>query len=440
MRIARYVALWLTMFLATQVMSQTGGPVAPLRPDAGLGGSVAKDRNATGDADTGAPPAGELITLRQLTFTIPGVVDLPELSGTGIIFGAGISEGYGHVSTNAPGDLSGSISVVQPYVGFYKAGHRHKVLLDYSPTIDLFNQSSWDGSVLQRAAIQGFDDLSEKWRWIFSAYSTYGTEYLRELSAAGMGDYPGWLTFSLPTDTRLVATASTGLQYRRRPLQQLSVNFGNTYGYIRHGAHYETGTARAQITNFFGHQSNWYLYGQSHNYSNQPGCTLVGGGAGLEWNISANTSFFLEGGPEHGNASCLVHLTGNYGGYFAQRFSRRTIVYISASRDLVDPYLFRGKWTDLFSTKLQQQTSRNTTLAAGAGYVLSSVPGVTVSKYRGFIGFSEFRWRLSDSLSLVGSYRYFKREIGDPSRSDRHSWVFLSLVWHPLSRSMRRTY
>jgi len=427
--------------LLSQVPAQVGNPVSSAAWAEGRTDLRADEGGADSGPGGGAPPAGDLVANGGMAFVIPGVINLGQLSGTGIILGAGVSQGYGWVDNNAQGDTNGSISVVQPYAGLFQTGHRHGILLEYSPTVELFNQHQWDGSVLQRGGIRGFEALSERWRWFFSGYSTYGTEYLRQLSGIAIGDYPGWLTFSVPTETRLLATASTGLNWHRKPKQDFSLTLTDTYSSVRQGPHYDAGSVRAQGTNYFGHDSNWYAYAQAHRYSNQPGCTRLGAGGGFVWNASEHTTLSLEAGPEYGSGPCIARFTSSFSGYLAQRISPRTVLYLNAARDLVEPYLLQSRWTDIFSAKLWQKTSQNTDVSAGAGYARSSaLASGTGPLYRGFLAFSEFYWHVSNSVSFVGSYRYFKRDLASANFQDRQSWVFCSLVWHPVSRAMHRSH
>ncbi len=377
-------------------------------------------------------------------FVIPGVVKLGELSGAGVVFGAGVSEGYGDVTTNMPGDPSGSISVVQPYLGFYDAGERHRLMLEYSPTIDLYNQNKFDGGVLERGGIRGFNEITKRLRWVFAAYATSGSEYLRELSGLGMGEYPGWLTFTVPSQNVFASTATTGLHYRSRPHQEFAFTIGDTYSSVHDGPHYDAGLVRAQMTNYFGRESNWYLFTQANRYSNQPDCTRIEPGFGFVLHQSATTTFAVEGATAYGAGTCTVHLTGDFAGAFVQRIAPKVYLYLTAARDLIEPYLLQSKWTDEYTAKFGFDTSRTTSFLVGTAYARASdLPDTDLSRYRGFQAFSDFDWRLSESVRLVASYRYFKRDFNlatavDPSIEDKNSWIFLSLVWHPVSRSMRR--
>jgi hypothetical protein len=399
--------------------------------------------NSSASSEEGYIPDQPLFTDWPV-LVIPGVADLGELSGTGAVVGAGVSGGYGQISDSELGNPSGFISVAQPYVGLFHAGYRDKVLAEYSPTIDLFNKNAYDGAVLQAGGIRGFDDLTRRLRWVFSGYTTYGTEYVRELQGLAIGEYPNWLTFLAPSETVFAASVSTGLHWRVKPKQELSVNVGDSYSSIRagspeDGAHYNADTVRGQFTDYFDRQSSWWAYGQASRYSDQPGCTRVGWGGGLAWNITSSTGFSLEGGPEYGDGTCVVRWTGNFGGSLSHRFTPGTVFYLSAIRDLVEPYLLDSRWTDIFSAKLWQRTSRNTSIAAGAAYERSSdLPGQTIARYRATLLFTEFHWRLSESLSLASGYRYFKRDFSSPGFEGHDSWVFCSIVWHPMGRGTRR--
>jgi hypothetical protein len=372
---------------------------------------------------------------------IPGIDNLSDLSGTGVVFGAGVSEGYGWTdkgqNLETTGSISGTVSVAQPFVGVFHSGRRESLLLEYSPTIDLFSSHEWNGNILQRGGLRGYFDLSRRWRFSFSSYSTYGLEYLRELDGIEIGAYPGWLTFLEPSKTVLVASVSTGLTFRRKPLQELSLIVNSSYSAIKNGPNYDAISARAQVSNFFGRDAKWYLYAQTNHHSNEPGCNRAGVGAGFDKYVTSSTRLALEAGPEYGEGTCTARWTGSFNGTIAQRVTPRTELYFSASRHLIEPYLLQSRWTDVFSGRLRQKTTRNTRVDFGAGYTQSSdIPEDMGAQahYTGLLLFSEFHWLLSDSLTFVGSYRYAKRDL--PSGVDNHySWVVASLVWHPGSRS-----
>lgn len=416
-----------------------GTPVPDfLRADHASDAQSADDRPSSEGAGTGSSTADPEFT-NWPVLLIPGVATLGELSGAGVVFGAGLSEGYGRVSSTAPGDPSGSISVVQPYMGVYQAGERHKLMLDYSPTVDLYNQDHYDGSVLQRGDLRFYTDISRRWRWVFAGFATYGADYLRELSGAGLGEFPGWLTFSIPTDKELGSAAWTGFKFRHTPRQEFSFMALNSYGTVHDGPHYDTAEFRVQMTNFFGRYSDWYVYSQTRHYSSQPNCEWVGGGGGIRWDIRKATSLEVEGGPEFETGQCVHReITSNFAASIGQRISPWTVFYLSAGRDLIEPYELQSRWTDIYTARLLQKTSRSTYLEFGSGYaVSSSFPGQADTRYRGFMAFSNFHWRLGESWSFVGSYKYFKHDIPATGFRDTDSWVFASLVWHPLSRGMR---
>lgn len=418
--------------LLSPLQAQVGGLADP-----DWGRMEAHATSTENDADSkegGAPPAGDLIATDGMVFIIPGVINLEDLSGSGILFGAGLSQGYGSVHSSLQGDPKGAVTVASPYVGLYQSGHVHKVLLEYSPTVDLFNQNRYDGSVLQRGGLRGFDNISERWGWVFSTYATYGQEYLRELSGLATGEYPGWLTFSFPTDTLLLTSASTGLVFRRTLRQDLSFMVGDTYSAIKHGPHFDASTARVQLTSYFGHDSKWYIFTDALHSSNQSGCNRVGTGTGFVLNLNAYSTLSMEGAPEFGTGNCLDRVTVSYNGSLAEHLSPWTVFYLSATRDMVEPYRLQSRWMDIFSAKIRQKTSQNTDISLGSGYARSSdFPGTKTAEYRGFLLFSEFQWRLSDSLDFVTSYRYFKRDLAD-GFNDKHHWVFCSIVWHPIRR------
>ena len=434
----------LQLFLVAGIfIGQSQAQVADV-VDSGEGPNPAADGSAGGSSG-GAPSSGGWEFSESPALVVPGVIALRGLSGAGLVLGTGLSGGYGQISSSTPGDASGFIAVAQPYAGLFQTGPRHKVLLEYSPTINFYNNDRWEGGVLQRAGFRGFTDLSRRWRWVFAADGTSGTEYLRELSGLGMGLYPGWLTFTAPSNVVRAASAITGLHWRRKPLQEFSFTVANFYSSVKDGPHYDAGLARLQMTNYFGRDANWYVFTEGIRYSNQPNCTRIVSGAGISVHFNTGTMLGLEGAPVYGTGDCTAQWTAGFSGRIVQRITPKTFFYLTAGRDLMEPYLLQSRWTDIFSARFAQGLSRNTRVSLGAGYAVSSdLPDSQLARYRGFQATSEFNWRLAEGLKLVATYRYFKRDFNyaygdDTSFHGRNSWAFLSLVWHPMIRRMGRS-
>lgn len=441
------LALGVFLGQASAQVADLSGP--NLGPDAA--GATSPDPGTSQSSGQTSSPAGGWEFTEWPVLVIPGVVALPGLEGSGAVFGVGLSSGYGQLSSTGTPTSSGDVSVAQPYVGLFQAGPRHKVMLEYSPTINFYNKEKADGTVLQRAGLRSFVDLSRRWRWVFSGYGTSGTEYMRELSGLGMAEYPGWLTFTVPSELVRFGFGSTGLHWRSRPLQEISLTVADSYSSIHNGPHFDGGFARVQVTNYFGKESNWYLFAQNNRFSSQPDCTRVEPGAGFVYGLNTSTKLSFGAAPVIGTGTCTIHLTGDFFGRLIQRITPKTLFYLSAARDLIEPYLLQSRWTDIYGAKIYRKISRTTSFSLGAAYAHSSdLPDTDLSRYRGLQAFSEFGWHLSQNLRLVASYRYFKRdfnlahdlmfldEVKDPSFETRNSWVFLSLVWHPVNRNMRR--
>jgi hypothetical protein len=406
------------------------------------------DMNSNGDdgnpssnnEDASFPPDNKFTVWPVLI--VPGVADLAGLSGTGVLIGAGLSSGYGKVESTSRADTSGFISVAQPYVALFQSGHRHKILAEYSPTIDLYNNGQPDARVLQSGGIRAFSDLSPKWRIFFSDYTTYGKEYLRELYSVGTGYFPGYLTFEFPTDTVFLTEGKFGFNWKFSRRHELTTYVGNVYRNVEHVRHDDAAEVRTQLNNSFRRGSYWYVYAQTNHYSYQAGCTRTGAGQGLVLDLNSTTLGF-EAGPEYGGHPCTDRLSAAFNAWLAQKLTPSTAFYLSAYRDLLEPYLLENRWTDVFSAKLLREISRHTSVAAGAAYLNSrDTSNQLYSRYHSFLLFSEFNWRLSNSVNFVTTYRYFKRGSfeGQQPFHDRHSWMFCSIVFQPTSRGARRSY
>jgi hypothetical protein len=391
------------------------------------------------------PPAtdSDLTDLKTIVLALGGrgSIWLDELTGQGLLYGVSSSQGYGWTHGGIFGDSAGSIFVVQPYIGLFRGGHRMKVLFQYLPTIDVYDGREWGGGVFHRATVDGDYTLTQRLTWNFSGLTTYGKESLRQLAGlalTGGSGTAGWLTFASPTsDSLFVASGSTGLSWNRTPRQQLVFTVTNSYGSTTHNGEYDAVSTRAEMKNKVWRQATWEAYAQAHNYTNQRGCIVYGAGSGFSATLGEKTSFGLEGGPQVGSSGCGSHLSAAFAGFLQRRFSSRTTAYLSAKRELVVPYLVGSRWADNFSVRLKEETSPTTFVDASAAYVHTSNAGPT-QRYQAYLLSSEFHWRATDTLSVVGSYRYFRRDAAIAGLQDRHNWIFCTIQWQPTSRSFHR--
>jgi len=396
--------------------------------------------------DNSAPPPaaeGNWLDLRSVVLTLGdrGNTWIDDLAGRGLLFGVSSSQGYGWTRGPAFDSSAGALSVMQPYLGFFEAGHQTKILFQYAPTIDVYDGREWGGGVFQRASLDGRRILTRHLTWNFSGLTTYGKESLRQLAGLaltpGEGGTPGFLTFGSPLSSSvLVASGSTGLSWARTTRQEFAFTVGNSYGSSDTSDH-EAVSARAEMVNKLGRQATWDAYTQVHDYLSQKGCIAYGAGVGISSALGQRTTVGVEGGPQFGNTGCGNRLSAAFAGFLQTRLSTRLDAYLTARRELIAPYLVGDRWADTFSARLKEQTSQTTFVDAGASYVRSNSVGPTPS-YAAFLLSSAFHWRATNTFSIVGSYRYFLRNAAFASPNDRHNWVFLTLQWQPTSRSSQR--
>jgi hypothetical protein len=396
--------------------------------------------------DRSAPPSateGDPLDLKSIVLALSdrGTIWLDELVGNGLLYGVSTSQGYGWTRSGMLGDSAGSLFVVQPYVGLFRGGHRTKILFQYLPTIDVYDGRQWGGGAFHRATVDGNYMLTQRLAWNFSGLTTYGKESLRQiagLALAGGSGTAGWLTFaSSPSDSLLVASAATGLNWNRTPRQELAFTITNSYGSASHSGEHYAVSVRAEIKNKVWRQATWNTYAQAHDYTSQRGCVMYGVGTGFSAPLGQKTSFGIESGPQFGGSGCGNRLSAAFAGFLQSRLSSRTTAYLSAKRELFLPYLVGNSWADNFSMRLKQETSRTTFVDASAAYVHSSNAGST-QRYQAYLLSSEFHWRATDTLSLIGSYRYFRRDTTIAGLQDRHSWIFCTVQWQPTSRNLHR--
>jgi len=392
--------------------------------------------------NSAAPPAaeGNWLDLRSIVLALGdrGNDWLDDLAGRGLVFGVSSSQGYGWTRGPAFESASGAISVMQPYLGLFEGGHLTKILFQYAPTIDVYNGQDWGGGAFQRASVDGKRVLTRNLTWNFSGLTTYGKESLRQLAGLAFtpgGGTPGFLTFASPLSSSvLVASGSTGLNWARTTRQEFLFTVGDAYSSVEHSTNRDVISARAEMTNQVGQQAAWQLYTQVHDYLDQKGCVAYGAGAGFRSPIGQRTNAAVEGGPQFGSSGCGSRVSAFFAGSLDSRLSNRTRAYMTAKRELLAPYLAGAKWADSFSVRLKEQTTQTTFLEASTSYVRGS-GAETVPAYAAVLVSSAMHWRATHSFSVVGSYRYFKRNPAFANPLDRHNWVFLTLEWQPMNHS-----
>jgi len=379
---------------------------------------------AAADSDAAADDQAQEDVLGELD--VPGLVGLTALEGNGLVYGAEASQGYGWQHNSDQPKTNGSELVLQPFAGFFHAGHRGHFILAYHPTISLLTDENWDGRVLQRAGFNSGYLLTRRWSWFLSGRSIYGPEVLQELGLLSLG-VPN---YALPSYINFMFSGSTGLVWRRQSQQQLSLTVADNYTRIQHGPTYDTTLARAQFRDGFGRDSNWFAYAQATRYSTLPDCTRIGFGGGFGIAVGGNTRFGAEAGPEYSAGKCITPVSAVFGGFMHHRFSSWTAITLRAKRDLGDATVFDSRYVDGYSAMFQQKTSRASYLDLGATYLRSAgTPNVPLSHYRGVLFSARYHYRLSSHVSVFSSFQYFRRQ-GEGALPDRRTWVFLTLLWH----------
>ena len=427
------LSLLLTGALAGEGFAQAGD--APDSAEQRADSPFAADMDGGGATapDSVTPPTSSDSNSVDMGFDIPGIVAL-RLKGKGLAIGAAASEAYGWARSGGA-ESSGAASILQPYMALYDAGQRTKFMLQYSPTIDLYSDQQWDGRILHRGILNFGHLLTQRWAWYFTARATEGPEALGDIENLAIVEPLGYQLFALPTRTLLAVKASTSLTFRRKPRQEFAIRANDYYSEIQQGPRNDAVSVRVQMTNGFGSNSDWFSYVQAHRYLSQD-CTRVGMGNGFGVGIGPGLRFVAEGGPEIGVGNCVIRVSATFRGYLFYRFSPTTLFVAGASRELTEPYLMQSRWFDDYSARVQQRVSRSTLFGVGGSYVRSAdLEGATYPNFHGFMFFSRLRWRVTSSLSLVGSYQIFDREAAAPGFPDRRSWGIFSFIWHPGDRS-----
>lgn len=374
----------------------------------------------------------------NMEWTVPALNLVTGLEGNGVIYGIAASQGYGWGKDPVFGDTSGSVSILQPYAGYYNVGHRTSIEALYRPTIDLFNSGTWEGRVLQRADLKGEHIFSRHWRLYFAGRITHGPADLRYFELLSLGEP----TYAVPTNIVTAGLGSIRLRWLAKPKQQISFQFTDSDASFVGGTN-NTTQGRIQVENGFGHYSNWYEYAEESHYSLYPDCFRVGFGAGFNAVIAKHTVLGLEGGPQYIVGSCRLADSASFGGFFHQRLTQSTAFSLRAKRRMWDESLPQDVWIDNFAASLQQRAGNSVFLDVIASYVNGDLSGARLSpSYHGFLFGARLQWYLTNKLSLAPSYEYVKRDdtntnLAWTSFQRRRSWVFFSLIWN--SRGQRRS-
>ncbi|MCU1224407.1 MAG: hypothetical protein JWQ42_2500 [Edaphobacter sp.] len=368
----------------------------------------------------------------------------PALDGTGLIpleaplarnlrLGMTLSGGWDSNPGNLASGVPSGTFMLAPYLGLHFGTPKTQYLFQYHPIVTKFISDNYASQMLNVATARVVGNINERWSWDLDANATHGQDSTRLVApqqTVAIGDIPGTGSSSasyLP-NTGVATHAGGGIRIHYSKSQTEIIEFDalssfSTYsgltdsnGVTTTGFSYE----RALSPTF-----SAVTYAQSSYYYQPIQCMSLGGGFGVKWQMHERTSLSLSGGPQF-NMSCGNQQGLSYSASFNTTTSRKSQIYLTASRQPGSSYLGPGLWQTNASAGYLRKVTNIGTLNFDVAYA-SSDTLKALSSYRGIYVDCIYSYRLGRGFNASYSYREYAGSWGGSS-VNRHVALF-SLTW-----------
>ncbi len=302
---------------------------------------------------------------------------------------------------------------------------------------------------LNRFAVRGTGQVSERLSWQANATNTYGTDALREAAPLdyrmiGEAEAPAADTPTYGLHTGQMTDQEEGTKLRYAKTERSHWDFSGTDVYRRYtdtGFSTQTAMVQAEFLHAMTRDVAVGVYGQGAHQTNQIRCTIEGGGGRLLTAWGTHSSLNLSGGLNGASASCgsRAQVTGEAALY--QSISTHTDLYASAGRGLGDGALERAVFLNTASAGLRhtfgRQVAGRLSATALQGVDPKSVGGLkNQSLHASFVELG-LRYPFGKGLSGESDFRHYSAS-GEPVSPNR-SLLLFTLWWSPEKERERST-
>jgi hypothetical protein len=415
-----------------------------------LGISAGSVRAQAPADDTAGEPTAEAVAATTDDATTSGQPQqqaqyAPSLDGTGLIslngsapsrllWGVTATGGWDSNPDNVGKGISSGLYSVSPYIGLQINTPKTQYLVQYASTNTGFTAHYAEQS-MHTASASVLGNISDRWSWDLKAMGSYGQDSIRFLGAqqtvavggvAGTG--AGSASYLPDAGTVTYADASLGTQYRKSQRDTIRVSLANAFSrYSSLSGSNSIATANLSYAHDISPRLGALVYGQSSVYYGSLHCESYGGGLGLRWHPSEQTTVSLSGGPQLDN-SCGSQQGFAYSASLSTNLSDKAQFYLLSDRQPTASYLGPGLWQESASAGYQRQVTSIGAVSVDVGYVASSTLK-TVSSYHGTYFDFIYGYRLHRGIRCSYSYRGY---IGDSGGvSFKRNVAMFSLTWAP---------
>src|SRR5262249_14764693 len=195
------------------------------------------------------------------------------------------------------------------------------------------------------------------------------------------------------------------------------------------GTHTHGIGARGEYTRSLTQRVDLRSYAQAATLLNGPKCNSYGVGLGLGFKLSHSVVFDIAGGPQWTTDTCGSPISATFSASLVKSLGYRTRVYGSVSRQFTTFARLDSRWEDTaavgFTTVVQRLT-----FSTDAGYLRGEPITTIVPSYHGWFVAPRARFKILDSLGLIGGYRYFTGSGGN-ILSGNLSYAYAGVEWYP---------
>jgi hypothetical protein len=360
-------------------------------------------------------------------------------------YGGTITSAYRNDLTGiTPGSRSDTVSTsIQPYVAFFTPTKTGRFLLQYSGVINPNDTQNGEAQAYHTITASAMGAFNERWAWFASSSASYGSEAAR---------LEGPLSFLVVSATPIAdATANAillrannaafwenrlGLAWLKSRRDRVTVQAFHTYSGIEGdssvgeaGTHTNGIGAKGEYTRSLTQRIDLRSYAQAATELNGPKCNSYGVGLGMGFRLSHSLVFDIAGGPQWTTDTCGSPISATFSASLVKNLGYRTRVYGSVNRQFTTFARLDSRWEDTaavgFSTAIQRFT-----FTTDAGYLRGEPITTIVPSYHGWFVAPRARFKILDTLGLVGGYRYFTGSGGNILAGNL-SYAYAGVEWYP---------
>ncbi|HWZ45571.1 MAG TPA: hypothetical protein VNW97_19005 [Candidatus Saccharimonadales bacterium] len=442
--------------VAAQTARQPGAPVPACDPQLTASPSgrapcdgapapavAAADDSASHPAEDPSPAAAPVL---RYTPSLNGgdPIIVPQPFRLRYLFGGEATQGFDSAVAGPFRHLPTGVSVLDGYAAVSMQGRRSYVLVQHASTVTRYSSSELQGQVFHRTAVLADGDLSQSVNWSLEGRSTLGDDSLHlvnPLPARLVGQFataePVSAAYGINGGRIWGGDLSGSLSWKPDMMRTIKLQFRDAYHQtFADGLHNNIANIRFEYLKKASERTSYGFYGQGTRETGTLTCDSRGAGFEVAAKLAESALAELAAGPEFGSSGCGRRQAVNVHMALAGTLNSSMRAYVAANREFSSGYVRRGTWEDNVVAGIGKRFSRQISWGLDAGYVKGTLLG-SVLTYHGYFASTEIRKRLSESLTVLATYRRFDHSISN--QGVRRNVVMFSLLWTPARHNAERS-